>query len=251
METSSPRAGGARRLRESSVDTGALYERTKRAFVAVVSSLPDDSLQVRVPATPLWSVRDVVAHVVGLAADLNAQRFPAAGDGDGQRWTDRQVAERRDTKFTAVLDEWDRETPAFAEGLRTFGYETGSHFVADLHAHYHDVRGALALPRNADELVVRVALDHYLDFVDRMLADAAWGTLEVVAGAEARLLGAHGPHYARLCAQPFEVLRSVSGRRSARQIRALDWDGERDKFLVLLQKSLTGSYSLPRAGLIE
>jgi hypothetical protein len=99
--------------------------------------------------------------------------------------------------------------------------------------------------------VVRVALDHYLDFVDRMLADAAWGTLEVVADAEARLLGARGPHHARLRAHPFEVLRSVSARRSARQIRALDWEGARDDLLALLQKSLTGGYSLPRADLIE
>jgi len=245
-----PAGSDARRFRESNVDTGALYERTKRAFVALVSELPEDSLLARVPATPLWSVRDVVAHVAGLAADLNAQRFPAPDD-DGRQWTDRQVAERRDMKFTTVLDGWEHETPAFADGLRTFGYETGSHFVADLHAHYHDVRGALALPRNTDELVVRVALDHYLNFLDRLLTEARWGTVEVVAGDEAQLLGAHGSHHARLRALPFDVLRSMSGRRSARQIRALDWDGEVDDLLVLLEMSLTGGYSLPDSDLIE
>jgi hypothetical protein len=127
----------------------------------------------------------------------------------------------------------------------------GSHFVADLHAHFQDVRGTIGLPRDADELTVRVALDHYLGFADEMLAVARWGTLEVVTGAEARFLGAHGQHHARLCAQPFEVLRSVCGRRSARQIRALDWEGDVDDLLVLLQMSLTGGYSLPQSDLIE
>ena len=109
----------------------------------------------------------------------------------------------------------------------------------------------VGLPRDADELTVRVALDHYLGFADEMLTDARWGTLEVVAGTEGRLLGAHGPHHARLRAQPFEVLRSVCGRRSARQIRALDWDGDVDDLLALLEKSLTGGYSLPQLDLIE
>jgi len=62
-----------RAARAASVDTGDVYERVREDFVATVSALSDDELTLPVPATPSWSVRDVLAHVVGLAADLNAQ----------------------------------------------------------------------------------------------------------------------------------------------------------------------------------
>ena len=61
------------------IDTGAVYERTKRAFVVTVTGSDVDHVG---PATPAWTVHDVLAHVIGLAADLNAQRFPDPEDGD-------------------------------------------------------------------------------------------------------------------------------------------------------------------------
>ena len=36
-----------------------------------------------VPAAPAWVVGDVLAHVVGLATDLNAQRLPDGSDVGG------------------------------------------------------------------------------------------------------------------------------------------------------------------------
>jgi hypothetical protein len=204
-----------------------------------------------VPATPAWSVRDVLAHVVGLAADLNAQRFPETADAAGDAWTARQVERGRGRPIDDLCKEWDREAPVFEEGLRLFGYEMGSHFVADLHAHYQDVRGAVGAPPETDELTVRVALDHYAGSVNGLLTEAKWGTLDVVAGGETDRLGADGRHRARLHATPFEVLRLLSGRRSERQIRALAWEGDLDALLELLRCGLPGGYSLPADDLVE
>ena len=69
------------------IDTGAVYERTKRAFVVTVTGADVDHV---VPATPAWTVRDVLAHVIGLAADLNAQRFPDPEDDGGVAWSAQQ-----------------------------------------------------------------------------------------------------------------------------------------------------------------
>lgn len=59
-------------------------------------------------------------------------------------------------------------------------------------------------------------------FADEMLTDARWGALEVVAGTEARTLGAHGLHHARLRAQPSRCFGPCAGdaqhARSARSI---------------------------------
>ena len=134
--------------RAETVDTGALYERTRREFVAILVGVDDEKLQMQVPATPAWSVRDVLAHVVGLATDLNAQRFPEPDDIQGTAWTTSQVERGRGRMLGELVAEWDREGPTFADGLRAFGYETGSHFLADLHAHHQDVRpGILPRPR--------------------------------------------------------------------------------------------------------
>jgi len=239
-----------RAARAASVDTAKVYERVRQEFVTTVSALSEVELRVRVPATPAWSARDVLAHVIGLAADLNAQRFPSADD-DGTAWTARQVQRGRGRTLAELLGEWDLEAPTFEAGLRAFGYEFGSHFVADVHAHYQDVRGALNFAPDVDDLTVQVALDHYLGFVDQLLTASGWGVLDVVAGAEVRRLGVPGPHKARVRAEPFEVLRTVSARRSAHQIRALDWDGDLEALLALLQNILSDGYSLPEADLIE
>lgn len=240
-----------RATRAASVDTGSLYERTRLGFVGVVAGLSEGELSVRVSATPAWSVRDVLAHVVGLTADLNVQRFPAPDDVGGTAWTELQVERGRGRTRSEVLAEWDRTALMFEEGLRSFGYEIGSHFVADLHAHYHDVRGAIGLRADADELTVRVALDHYLGFIDEMLVDAGWGTLDIVAGGEARRLGRDGQHHAAVQAEPFELWRGASGRRSAHQIRALQWSGDVDEFLGLLRSGLRDGYSMPMTDLID
>ena len=57
-------------------------------------------------------------------------------------------------------------------------------------------RGALGEPAETDDVTVRVALDHYLGFMNQMLGDAEWGTLEVDAAGESAQLGAAGEHRA-------------------------------------------------------
>ena len=238
--------------RAETLDPGGVYDSTRQRFQQTIRSLDHRRLQVFVPAAPQWRVRDVLAHVVGLAADLNAQRFPAADDPGGAAWGAAQVAARRDLPIDQLLAEWAREAPTFVDGLRLFGYEEGSHFVADLHAHHQDVRGALGLARDDDPLAVAVSLDHYLGYLHRMLCDAAWGVLAVHAGAEVRVLGTEaGAQRAQVAGDAFDVLRAFSARRSAAQIRRLRWRGDADALVALLEAGYSGGYSIPRGDVIE
>ena len=237
---------------EPNVDTGDLYLALHERFLAtIVRAEAEGRLDTIVPATPDWSVRDALAHVTGLTADLNAARFPAADDPGGNRFTARQVETRRGRPVAEVAAEWRREAPAFADGLRLFGYETGSHFVADLHAHHQDVRGALGRERDDDPVTVAVSLDHYLGFVEEVVAGAGWGTLEITAGATSRLLGGSGSHHATLDADRFELLRGLSARRSLAQIRALRWSGDVDSLLALLAEAFVGNYEFRQTDLLE
>ena len=130
---------------ERDVDPAGLYEKERLAFVSRLRLLPAGLLATRVAATPLWTVRDVLAHVVGITADLNAQRF---GEGDGDAWTLMQVAHRRDCSVDDLAAEWDREAPVFEAGLRLFGYGFGAHYLGDLLQHVGDVAAAVGGPES-------------------------------------------------------------------------------------------------------
>ncbi len=236
-----------RTTRLDDVDTGEVYERVRQSFLAVVADLTAEQWATMVPATPAWSIHDAVSHVVGIAAGLNALEFPESDDVGGERWARHQVEARRGHTFAELRSEWDREAPTFEAGLRDFGYEFGSHFVADLHAHYHDVRRALRLAPDRDPAAVRVALDHYLLFVHESLIERDWGSIEIVADGVIRAVGV-GPTRARVTADEFDLLRSCSARRTRREVAALDWSGDVAAVLAVLDTIYTGGYRFPDDG---
>lgn len=233
------------------VDVGAVYRQIRQHLVAELATCTVDERARPVPAAPDWSVHDVLAHVVGLAAALNAQHFPEADDAGGVAWNDAQVAARSDRSIAELAQEWEVEGPTFEDGLRLFGYEFGSHFVADLLTHLIDVRQALGRPVVPDDEAVAVALDHYLGFLDEQLTAARWGGLAVITGPRSWVIGDAGgaPARASVTASPFDLLRSFSARRTLDQIRALAWQGEVEAALAFLEATYHDGYSLPTVAL--
>jgi hypothetical protein len=231
---------------ERDVDCGIVYQRLRRRLMATVRSLDSDVLALTVPATPAWSVRDAVAHVIGIAHDLNAQRFDVI---DPDEWTARQVRERRDATIDDLEVEWDREAPRFEEGLRLMGYEVGSHFVGDLLHHAADIHHAVGLERiDDDDEALAVGLDFYLDRCHQDLVAHDRGSLGVQAKDPPRdrwTLGASS-EVATLEATRYELFRALGGRRSQRQLRAMTWTGDVDEVVGLLT-----SYPPPIHDLIE
>src|SRR5215472_4100037 len=95
----------------SEPDLGALYGvvRERLSDLAVDVADPD---AIAVPACPGWSVRDVVAHVVGIAEDVVAGRLSGPPDDE---WTAVQVAERRDKSMADLVHDWSKAGPRFQE----------------------------------------------------------------------------------------------------------------------------------------
>jgi len=230
---------------ERDVDCGLVYQRLRRRLMATVRSLDSDALALTVPATPAWSVRDVVAHVIGIAHDLNAERFDVT---DSDEWTARQVRERRDASIDDLEAEWDHEAPRFEEGLRVFGYEVGSHFVGDLLQHVADIHHAVGLDPIDDDEALAVGLDFYLDTCHQALVAHDRGALGVQATDPPRdrwTLGA-GREVATLEATRYELFRAIGGRRSQRQLRAMSWTGDVDAVAGVIT-----SYAPPVHDLVE
>jgi len=214
-------------IAERAADCGALYRAKRRDLLALARTLGEDELATNVPATPAWSVHDVVAHLVGITADLNALRFDVP---DADAWTDRQVAERRGTTVADLEREWEAEADRFEEGLRLLGYELGSHYVGDLLQHTQDVRSALGREPIADDEALAVALDFYVDHFSQALVASGVGSVEVRTGDESWIAGA-GAMVATVEAGRLELFRAFGGRRSEAGVRALAWTGDVDRVL--------------------
>ena len=230
---------------EREVDCGLVYRRVRRRLMASLRSLDSHWLGTVVPATAAWTVRDAVAHLVGIASDLNAQRFDVT---DPDEWTARQVHERREATLDELDVEWEREAATFEGGLRLMGYEVGSHFVGDLLHHASDIHHALDLARIGDHEALVVGLDFYLDSCHRDLVAQDAGALGVQAidPPEERWTLGTGSEVATLEAPRYELFRAFGGRRSERQLRAMDWTGDVDAVVAVLS-----AYPLPASDLVE
>jgi uncharacterized protein (TIGR03083 family) len=70
---------------------GEVYRANIDAVTGLAEGLSTEELSTRVPATPDWTVHDVLAHLAGSPADALSGRMDGA---PGPAWTERHVGER-------------------------------------------------------------------------------------------------------------------------------------------------------------
>lgn len=195
-----------------------LSYRAARARVAeLVAGLDVEQLQTPVPATPGWSVHDLLAHVVGVAADTASGRLDGA---PGEAWTARHVAERRELPVDQLLAEWARVGPAVEEGLIGQRF-TGPGPAPDLICHEADLREALGLRPVDREHWQQPYLETMLRALGKRLTGVATVVVRDEDGGEWRC--GSGESDLMLHAYGYELLRGVFSRRSRRQIAGWDW----------------------------
>lgn len=65
----------------------SLYRDARHRLAGLVDELTVRQLRVRVPATPAWTVHELLTHLVGRAADVASGRVDRVPVRDGQRGT--------------------------------------------------------------------------------------------------------------------------------------------------------------------
>jgi uncharacterized protein (TIGR03083 family) len=230
------------------IDPAEAYAQTQASLSGLVGGLDAEGLASMVPATPDWSVHDVIAHLTGVAHDVatgEAAEIFGAGIVDRSSLplvdahTDQQVRQRRGTPVQDVLAEWaryvedvlpmlrgDRPLPApvpFVDRM----------FVTDLATHAQDVRGGLRTPGERDSLGVSVAFSTFAGGLHLRLSGSGIPALRIVYGEKERVLG-DGEPAASVEADRFELYRAMAGRRSSRQILAYAWTGDPEPYLALI-----------------
>jgi uncharacterized protein (TIGR03083 family) len=211
-------------------DYAACYRQTRNGLTDLTRGLDDATLAHPVPATPAWSVRDAVAHVVGVTVDLLDGNLAGVGSDE---WTAAQVERRRGRPFEDVLTEWSERGPILEEQIAGWPPEFATQLIGDLAVHDLDVRSALGTTDGRDSPAALVAFDHYAHSLGGRLDEAGLGTVTLDA-PEAPLVVGTGEPTTRVRAPRFELLRALSGRRNATQIRTYDWDGDPDQVLAVI-----------------
>jgi len=184
-----------------------LAYRAVREHVTQLARNAPDAAGTMVPACPEWTVRDLVAH---LAENCSGTlREPGVGADAG----------------LAELLDWWQVTGERVESLAAAGSLQLHRLLMDAFTHELDLRVALGVPAPADHPAYPEALDvaasgldwsismHGLPAVGLSCEDRSW-----VAGP--------GRPVARVSGSCHHLYRSLTGRRTAAQIAALDWNAD-------------------------
>ena len=200
---------------------------TTSAAVANGMELAADDLARVVPGCPAWTVRDTLAHLVGLPVSVRAGDLADAGT---PAWTARHVEARRGRTVEELLAEWAEVGPGFEQSLAEKGF-VGWVFTYDVTMHGDDVREALGLPLGATPTHAAV-LDGIIDRA-RTRAEGV-GTLTLRAGERTWTLGAGSPSATLTAPDEGELGRVIGARRSDDAVRAMDWTGDPEPWLPVL-----------------
>jgi len=217
---------------------GDLYAAGRARIIELVSA-PDVDATTPVPTCPRWSVKDVLAHVAGVSADILAGRLDGVASDP---WTQAQVDARADRSVAEICDEWRETGPQIDAIVDSFG-GAGAQLLFDLTTHEHDIRLALDRPGARDADVLDVALDFVL--TNRELHSPH--ALAIEADGRSWTVGDGAPA-ATLRTDRFTLMRALSGRRTPAQIAALEWTGDPTPFLPLFAAE---PFSFPASDVVE
>jgi uncharacterized protein (TIGR03083 family) len=172
------------------------YDELRARVTGLMQSISTEQAQTVVPHCPQWTVKDCLAHMIGVPEDvINGQMDGVTTDA----WTDRQVQRHAQDSVDDLLAIWETNAPTFASILPRIPQPVLSQFMFDQTNHEHDIRAALKQPGGRDSVAVAVAEGFLRDSLSRN------GDLTIAQLADHKLTG-------------FEFLRSLSGRRSTSQI---------------------------------
>ena len=202
------------------VPLSLLYREARERTAAFVPGL-DDTLPV--PATPGWSVHDVVAHVVGAAQDVGSGKGPT--DGPTPEWTATHVERGRGVPTAELLRRWDEASVAVEALLEKVSVWP---LVFDATSHEHDLRGVVGDTGARDSTGVTLGAKLLLGSLK------VSAPLRVVTQSHDVRVGPEAPDEERtvLRTTDFEAFRWRMGRRSAAQLAAMDWSADPAPFLA-------------------
>ena len=201
-----------------STDLGGLYAAARGRITSILAELPPKAEGQVCPATPEWTVHDVLAHLRGITEDVRT------GNLDGvttDPWTAAQVQRHRETTMAELLAGWAADAPLVEAVLSAPGGEAVQRAVFDIHAHEADLRGALGMPGELPDEFGAWAAPIFAESLIAKACEHGLPEVQIVTHEGDHMGSANAPTVLRV--SRFELFRSQLGRRSAGQVAAYDW----------------------------
>ena len=197
-----------------------LYRQSLGRILTLVHNGNADS---PVDACPGWTVRDVIAHGLGVLTDLSAGKLD---DASSDAWSAGHIERAGTRSLSDLTAEWHQRANTSPGVFQ----ELGAVLVADLVTHEFDIKQAIGNRQGRDLAVVRTVALFYLNALD-----AAWRAygvppLRIMTEDKPLDIGGDAPT-AEVAMGWWEITRVVSGRRSPDQVRALAWTASPDPWL--------------------
>jgi uncharacterized protein (TIGR03083 family) len=196
------------------IQTARLYQETRERIVALITGPDEAAWSAPVAACPGWSVRDVVAHLVGVAQDCVNGRVNGPPTDDQ---TAAQIARFSGQDVGEILAAWTDAADRMDRMAETAGLKPP---LGDIASHEHDVRDALGRPGARDSDAVWHSSDLLLTNLRTPVP------LRVTVEDATYQCGSGDSGEIGLRTTRFEALRWRTGRRSRAQLAAMDWSGD-------------------------
>lgn len=201
----------------TNADLAEAYADLRQRCLDLARSLSDEQANRKTQCCPEWSVKDTIAHLGGITADILSGN---TADAATEPWADAQVESRRSQSLEDVCAEWEQNAAPIDEVLQAIGSKMLPQFYIDAWTHEWDIRQATGIGAEPD----------------MRLIDFAWPML--TGAIEEKNGGALAVEV-----DQFELARLSMGRRSRRQIEAL---GLRPDGVVLWSPSPLDIIDAPR-----
>src|SRR3989442_3328964 len=204
-------------------DLGEIHTQIQERIVVMVCVLYLEKLVLGSPVMLAWSPKDVVAHLVGVVADITGGNLEGAGS---ESWTAAQVEARRDRSLDELLAEWAERAATVEAFLDQAPPDMSAILISDCYAHEQDIRGGTGRPGARHDPALLVALDFQVDNLAWRLKERGLPGLKLRAGDRVWATATFGVGATVTAPDPFELLRCLHGRRSRAQLAALEWEGD-------------------------
>jgi uncharacterized protein (TIGR03083 family) len=214
------------------------YRQGHGRVAAMVAGLGEFELARTVPACPEWTVRDLVAHLAGSAADVAGRRTAGM---PGPAWAASQIEARRSRAMSELLAEWEEHAGATAEAIEDRRVPAG--VLHELLVHEGDLVETLGTTQppwdgwaGAARLVVRQVVRGIRGSHSLVVRSAGTEWRSPDDAGERRGPGAGSPARTRstVTVDFYELYRGLHSRRSRAQMRGWDWDGSPEPWVDAL-----------------
>jgi uncharacterized protein (TIGR03083 family) len=179
------------------------YLEFRDRIVSLIREIPESQASLSVPLCPNWEVSSLISHIIGIPEDILAGRMEGVAT---DAWTQAQVDRHEGESLAHLADIFLSTAAEFDVVLPHIPSPVNSQLVMDAITHEHDLRHAVGRAGAQHSTAVDVALGFLLNMVD------------TIAPGRAQELSDSG-------VSRYELMRSLSGRRSIEQMNQLELDG--------------------------